>query len=244
MTVRSLGATVGLLALLSAAAEAETILDCTFDSKEVDQSIGEGGAAAGEPVSLGGVPATVRSQPFPTPCLEMTEDWGFGARAVRFEFLNGSEVQDSGVTFDFSLYFQDFNGFSVYVRERSFSAVSFLNLTFTSDGSILFQDLNDPENRVIGTYTTGEILPFVLTFTITWAGGGNFRAKVSVSIGGEAVIVDENLGIIPVGVGAVLFGLDHDEDSEGTFFLDGLRATTFGTPVLPTTWGSVKAGPR
>lgn len=214
-----------------------TILDCNFDAKTVDAPIGEGGAAAGEPVSRGEVPAFVRAQPFPTPSLELTEDWGFGARAVRFGFLQDAAVSSGTLRLSFQLYVPpERNNFAFYVRELNFSAVSFLNLRFSADGELFLQDLNDPGARFLTTYPTGTAIPFEITWDLD-------QRTYDVTISGTELLNDEPLGPIPTGIGGILLGPDHDEDSAGTIHLDDLKveASSVPQPVRGTTWSALKS---
>lgn len=237
-TLRLIALGALLLAPAAAAARgaATTILECNFDSKPIDQVIGTGGPSVGEPISLGELPATVRANPFPTPCLDMTEDWGFGSRHVRFEFLDGVAIATGVLDVSFDLQFAALNGFTAYLRERGSSAVSFLNITFSSDGFIMIGDLNSSGARPVGNYQAGVVLPVQLTFdlgALTW----------DMSVNGSPLVNDEPLGRIPEGIGAFLIGLDHDADSEGTFYMDNLKvtATEVPQPVEAESWGGVKA---
>jgi hypothetical protein len=243
---------LGLFLAFSVAAmsrtEAETILSCDFDSKEVDQLVGFGGASARAPASRGDVAATVRAEPFPTPCLEMTDDWGIGDRAVSFDLLNGVAYPGFGVgggeiECRFSLYFDNLDEYSVYVCGES-PDEKFLTLAFTSDGSIRARDLNDTEDVLIGSYDTEAILPFRIKFHAQYAGSGMLRAwSMDLFIADEAVIGTRSLGANRVpGIEAIYFALGDDTDSEGTFYLDDLMVTSLvRTPVARATWGGVKA---
>lgn len=228
--------TCGLVLPARATPGLRTILDCNFDGKAAGQVIGTGGPAVGEPISLNELPAVVRAAPFATPGLEMTEDWGFGARHLRFEFLNGAVVDEGTLNIAFRLYFQDLNNFTLYLREASFSAVSFLNLRFDADGVISLDDLDGPGNHAVGGYTTGVPIAFALNFDLN-------AHTYSFTADGVALVQDASIGLLPQGIGALLIGLDHDGDSAGTFFLDDLlvTATDVTEPVTPTTWGGVKA---
>lgn len=219
-----------------ALADETTILDCDFNDKPLDELIGLGGAAAGEPVDRGQIDARVRAQPFATPSLEMVEDWGFGARALRFAFLNDVAISAGMLRITCDLQFDDLNSFNIYVRESSSSAVSFLDLTFTSDGSVIVGDLNGFGTPFTGSYTTGTVIPLSLTYDLD-------ALTYDLAIGSNTPIVGESLGPIPQGIGSVVIGLGHDSDSTGTFHLDNLKvtATQIPDPVTPTTWSRIKS---
>lgn len=237
-TIRVAG--IGLVLMTAGVAEATpglvTILDCNFDDKTVDAPIGAGGAAVGEPVSLGEVPAIVRGAPLPTPCLELTEDWGFGARAVRFEFEDGVAISSGTLVVRFQLYFPaERNNFTIYVRESSFSAVPFLSLRFNVDGELYLEDLNDGGARFLANYATETPLDFEIRWDLD-------AQSYDFHLDGSPLLDGESLGPIPTGIGALLFGPDHDGDAAGTFFLDSLtvQATAVPDPVHRTSWGALK----
>jgi hypothetical protein len=228
-----------LVTPMVALAAETTILDCNFDDKVVGELIGTGGAALHEPVTRDGIPAIVRAQPFASPSLEISEDWGFGARAVRFEFLNDLAITAGMLRMTFDLQFDDLNSFNFYVREKSFSAVSFLDLNFTNDGSINASDLNGLSTSFLGSYTPGTVIPVTLAYNLD-------ALTYDLTIGTNTPIVGESLGPIPQGIGAILIGPGHDADSTGTFHLDNLKvtATQIPEPVTPSTWSRVKSFTR
>jgi len=228
-----------LAAPMVAMAAETTILDCNFNDKTVGELIGTGGAAVHEPIDRNQIPAIVRAQPFATPSLEMREDWGFGARALRFEFLDDLAISAGMLRITFDLQFDDLNSFNIYVREKSFSGVSFLDLNFTSDGSINASDLNGLSASFLGSYTTGTVIPVTLAYNLD-------ALTYDMTIGTNTPIVSESLGPIPQGIGAILIGPGHDADSTGTFHLDNLKitATQIPEPVEPTTWSRVKSSTR
>ena len=67
-----------ILLLASTAAHAGVILDCDFEDQPLDQLLGTGGAEAGQPVSLGGVNAYVRTDPGGDRAVEITDPINYG----------------------------------------------------------------------------------------------------------------------------------------------------------------------
>jgi hypothetical protein len=246
MTRRSCAAALAMLATLAvaslglaAAPGADTILHCDFDAEPLDELIGEGGASVGQPVFRGGVPARVRDAPLPTPSLELVDDWGLGARHVRFEFLGGVGVTSGMLEVSMNLYFQELNFYSVYLREPAAAAVAFLSLTFAGGGTIHCADLDSPGGPPIGTYAAGVLLPLVLTFDLD-------ARTYDLSLAGTLLRDDESLGPSTEGIGALHVGLDHDADSAGTMYVDDILVTATESPsaVASAGWGVVKAAWR
>jgi hypothetical protein len=67
-----------LLLPIVAAAEGDVYMTATFDDKAIDEPIGTGGPAVGEPSLLENLTAVVRDTPFATPCLEISGVTGYG----------------------------------------------------------------------------------------------------------------------------------------------------------------------
>lgn len=60
------------------AADGEIYMTATFDDKVIDEPIGTGGPAVGEPSSVTNMTAVVRATPFATPCLEFCNTATYG----------------------------------------------------------------------------------------------------------------------------------------------------------------------
>jgi hypothetical protein len=67
-----------LLLPIVATAEGDVYMTATFDDKAIDEPIGTGGPAVGEPSLLENLTAVVRATPFATPCLEISNVTGIG----------------------------------------------------------------------------------------------------------------------------------------------------------------------
>jgi hypothetical protein len=215
---------------------AQTILDCNFDDKPLNQIIGTGGAAANEPVSLGGVAATIRSTPLPTPSLQMIDDWGSGAKAVRFQFLDDVEITTGIVETKMSVVFDVLDRYAIYFREVGSSASSILTLEFEANGEIYYKDLDTSPSTMIGTYTARTKIPIRIRHDIDQ---NEWSLKVD-----EVVLVDgDSIGPMTTGIGSILIGLGHDVNSIGMMSLDDLMvsATDAPTAVDATSWGKVKS---
>ena len=244
-TIRTLSAAVLLSLAVSlpagaahAAAGVTTVLDCTFDAKPLDQIIGTGGAAAGEPIGLDGMPAMVRATPFATPSLAVVDSLDtFGAN-VRFEFLNDWEISQGVLDVSMTLYFQELDNYSVGLREQGSAAVAFLDVRFLSNGFVGYADL-DSAPAFIGTYTSGVPLPLRITVDLD-------ARTYDLSLGGVLLLDDQSLGASPRGIGSVYAGVLNDPASVGTYAVDDLIVTATELPnaIESPSFGELKAAWR
>lgn len=213
-----------------------TALECHFDGEPLDAEIGTGGAAVGEPWTLGGAPAIVRSAPFATPSLEIGDDSSTTSEQVRFRFLNDWEFTTGVVEISMVLYFHSLDGYVLYIRESLFSSTSFLNLRFDGGGGVGYGDLDSGGSTQIGTYTAGVALPLTITFDLD-------AGTYDVDLNGVLIRDNESMGTFTLGVGAILIGADFDADFNGLVSVDDIvvTATQTPSPVEATSWGDVKA---
>ncbi len=215
---------------------APTILDCNFDDKPLDQVIGTGGAAANEPVDLNNLAATVRSTPFPTPSLQMVDDWGSGAKHVRFQFLEDVEITTGIVETKMSVTFDVPDRYSVLFREVGTSTSVILNLDFEATGEIYYKDLDTSASTMIGTYTAGTEIPVRIRHDLD-------QNECTLRVDDVVLLDGESIGSMTRGIGSILIGLNHDANSLGTMSLDDLvvTATDAPTAVEATSWGRLKS---
>lgn len=147
-----LGATVLAMSGLQPAAAGSSsgeliLLDANFDDKPLDEPIGTGGAALGEPSTIGfNLSAIVRQDPVleENNQLEL-ESSGPTAQVVRFEFLGDREVLCGSVVISLELVLGSSNEFSqmtVAVREQGGAAESFATVIATNDGLLFVTDKN------------------------------------------------------------------------------------------------------
>jgi len=233
---------VGLLALLMvpAPAAADTIyLEANFDDKPLDVPIGTGGPSLGEPIENDpAITAIVRGTPMSSPCLEIQDNDDFSAGSVRFEFLGGVELETGEVGISAMLWFTELSpgyDFRILVREQGTSALSFANIDFISDGSVYAESANSPQS-LLGTYDINRVCSFGIIFDMD-------AGTYDIWLDGQLVLEGEAHGIVGRGVGAVLFGCNHDADLDGHFFVDDILVANYlpTTPSESAGWGQVKA---
>lgn len=242
-------AALWLLCATPSAAVPAVILFADFDDEPVDQPIGTGGAAAGQPTQVSpGIAAVVRSGPFPTPCLALA-DSSTGAGSARFEFFDATEVTDGTVTITASLRFRQLENFFVYVREAGSLATSHLNLTFYDDGSVWHRDIAG-NSISAGTYATGPALDLLIRFDIAPDGTGSYSGDFDIVLDGVPHATDHAF-TAPRGIGSVLFGILNDTDLDGSFAVDDVVVTVESSttsvdpsPWGPSSWGGIKASFR
>lgn len=211
------------------------LLDCDFDSEPLDTEIGTGGPALGQPISAQ-APSFVRGTPFATPSLEIGDDSPSGAQYTRFEFLNDASISTGMLTISMNVWLHTPGQyFNLNIRERQFSAQTFTNLRFNGSGGLQFSYEGSPGYASVGTFPFNAAMPVVLTYDLD-------AETVSISVDGTEVVTDSPFGGVPVGIGAILFGFDHDADSLGTISVDDLLVTSTNdpSPVAGSTWGRLK----
>lgn len=217
-------------------AAAETILECNFDSKTIDQPIGIGGPSVNEPVDLNEASAMVRATPLTTPCLEIVDDSN-SARSVRFEFLNDAEIVSGQLTVTMTLQMAELQNCAIALRENSSASQSFLDVYFFSSGVIRYSDLDTPlGSATIGTYAAGVSTTIQIQL--------DMDARVyDLQVGGSLLLDDEPLGTSARGIGSVLVGYLNDVDTIGTLSVDDVlvTATVIPTAVETESWGAIKS---
>lgn len=219
--------------LLSAAmapppAHAQAVLTADFQDQPVDQPIGLGGAAAGQPVSVATrLDAIVRDTPMPTRSLELGwNDASVSAAYARFHLLDGSEVVDGQVLIEFDLLPQTASIFLVNIRESSSSARDYGSLRLQGSGNLLIGD-GAGSVVVAGGWSVGAVLSPWFLYDLdarTWSFG----------VGADTVFVDRPVGP-PVdgrGIGAVNFGLDFNTPADTRLSIDNLRVTRIPADAL------------
>lgn len=218
----------------------ETILQANFDGEPLDVPIGTGGALNGQPVAVGGaISAIVRGWPLSTPSLKIDDDDLLDPGFVRFLFVDTDSVVATGTAvISATLWFQNFEEYGIRVRERrTANSKRFLDLVLGSTGFVRYKDTDTTTLQDIGTYSLYTPLPLVITFDMD-------AATYSVELDGVMLLSNEPHGALPPyqGVGAILFGMEADDDPHGEFNLDDLVVTKEEpTAVESTSWAEAKA---
>ncbi len=222
-----------LVSLLAAApAAADIILDVDFEGQPLDQVIGTGGAAAGQPYDIYNCTPIVRDGPMGSYCLEIEDIADFGTGNVLFAFLDDAEIVTGTVEIVCDLWFDYLELYHFYVREQGSSGQEFLTAYFLDGGAVAFHDQSGFAGSA--TYEVGRSIRLRVLYDID---AGTYDLWWD----GTRVITDRAHGIVGRGVGSIIVGTDHDEDLDGLFYIDDLRVETdVSTPTTATDWGSLK----
>jgi hypothetical protein len=233
-SITSCSTMILLLLSVSVPGGAAVLLDADFEGQTVDQPVGLGGAAAGEPVDVYNCVATVRNAPFPSTCLEIDDETDFGTGYVIFGLLDDTEVVSGTVAIDLDFWFAEINGYVFGVREYDTSMFSFNTIYINVIGQVRFNDANG-YTGVFGTYEPGRAIHMRIihdldagTYDLWWDG--------------EKLLDDRAHGITERGIGTVMMGTDHDLDLDGLMYIDNLKVETeVSTAHETAAWGDVKA---
>jgi len=124
------------LIISTSAVMADTILLANFNNKPLNQPIGTGGAAAGEPTTVAPViDAIVRASPGGGRMLEMFMEQLPSTQAVRFQFLENQEVQSGELLIKARIRLaaeDEFSNIGILLREANGSSQSFMNMNLFS----------------------------------------------------------------------------------------------------------------
>ena len=199
-------------------------LDADFEGKPVNQPIGTGGAAVGEPVEIvQSTDAIVRDTPMPSRCLEMSDIDEYFAGGAAFEFLDSAEYTTGLVKIEMDLWFEELEDYFVYVREQGTAAQTFANIRFSGGGIVVAEDADTTPGQVVGTYEADRVVPIVIQFDLD-------KGVWHLTLDGMRVLADEPHGVTERGVGQVIIGVSHDEDLDGKVNLDNLLVTWNDSP--------------
>ena len=140
------------------------LLDANFNDQALDEQIGTGGAAAGQPLSLdAALIAEVRNGLFPTPALALEQTTNLTASSALFELLDFREITQGELRISVRVLPPAVNdSFSVSFRERGSSAERFGGLNFLANGDIQTSDQNGL--LVFATYSPGVEQQFEYRF--------------------------------------------------------------------------------
>ncbi|MFP4209469.1 MAG: hypothetical protein ACLFSC_12565 [Wenzhouxiangella sp.] len=200
-----------LLPAVGPAFAPETILLADFNNKPLDQPIGTGGAAAGEPVQLSTLIETrVRAAPAGGRELELSKEPSFGTANIRFEFLELEEVTTGQMRFSVALRLGTADQFSrvgLLLRERPGAAQAFLNLNLFSDGDAQISRSGFPVERFENALALSALNLVEILFDLD-------DKTFSLCLNGEVLALALDAGIETTrGIGSVLISLPAEGDT-------------------------------
>ncbi|MEZ5064065.1 MAG: hypothetical protein R3B81_04980 [bacterium] len=240
-------AAAGHLAAAVASATPQTVLSCSFNDKPIDQPIGTGGAEVGEPDFVSaGFPAVVRLGPFPSPCLELSDNIptiGY----VRFGFLGDLEATTGTATVTAVMRFQQRDSFLLAV-EGGDPAIYVAQLSFLDTGDLFYRSAGGLP-MLVGTYSAGTEYEFVVHLDVRPDPAGGTTGTCSVLVNGVPLVTDEPFAAT-TGISSVRVACSADANTTGKICMDNLAVDVDEgvTSIDPAgdsgSWGRIKASWR
>jgi len=195
-----------------------SLFDDNFNNEPLDQPIGAGGPELGEPVDVYfGLSAIIRGAPRPTPALELAQTLLGLSRTVRFEFLGGEEVTHGDLNFRLTLYAQQLDFYTVYVREPGSSAQPFLTMTLEPSGNIAVSDKSG-SSGFVGTYTAATDHVFVVKYHMDL---GTYDLEMD----SLPLLTGRAHGVTGHGIGALLVGVSDTTLLTSRLYVDRIHVT-------------------
>lgn len=204
---------------------APVLLEADFEDEPVDQVIGLGGAALGQPISFSGTTPVVRAGILPSKALEIPDESQLTTNSVTFEFLDDAEIDDQPVSVSAWLQTDAASRYTMGFREHGTNAQTILDVFINPDGYVDVRDGDGFLERV-GAVLPG--VPFRLeaalemggrTYSL-WVDGE--RARHRAPLGGDGTR----------GVGRLFFNANFDNDFAGRLLVDDIRVHAWNP--LPT----------
>lgn len=206
-------------ALAMAGGSSEVLLDAHFDDKPVNQPIGTGGAAAGEPVwHHSQLQAIVRQDPADPAnrLLELSGTALLASAIANFHFIDAVEVNHGQLLVSVELTFPtaDFSRAALLLREQGGGAANFTSLYFTP-GTMAFQD--GAGTAAPGRpFTLGEPLRIDILHDLD-------TGRYDVLVDGVAHVQNRLHGVTGRGIGTVRLGvMPYGEHRDALFLADNL----------------------
>lgn len=201
------------------------LLDANFDDKPLDEQIGTGGAALGEPIAIGfDLSAIVRQDPVmgENNQLELESFSPSSARFVRFEFLEERELLCGSIVISLELVLgssKEFSQMIVAIREQGSSAESFATVTATNGGILFVTDKNGEALSNSDDITLNATNSMIFAYDMN---AGTYSLWVN------EVLQLENRehGVSGRGIGTVLIGHSSAPSPQKVGRMDSLLVTT------------------
>jgi len=196
--------------------DARLLLEAEFNDQPLDQQIGTGGAAQGEPVSLAlNLSAIVRAGPRPTPSLELSHASTGVARSALIAFLDNEEMNHGDLIIKLTVRAAQLDYFSVGLRETGTPIQVFLALIFTAQGNISVNDANGFAGN-LASYSANVDHRLRLEYHMD-------RGTYDIELDGVLILSERSHGITERGIGALLVGTDSQTDAGSLFYVDNIR---------------------
>lgn len=216
------------VALWAGAAPAQQLelLRAQFDDKPVDQPIGLGGAAVGEPFLVPeGLSAIVRAEGGSNRWLEISADTLVSAAAVQFGLLGDAGVQIGTVQMDVTLTMPTFGVCSIAIREPRWSVHNFSTVSFQDSGDVTAHDAAGSFALAAYSYVPGVPQHVRLTFDMD-------AGSYDIALNGSLLVTGRAHGITGAGVGQIQITVPYAAPPQ-LYFIDDIVVTwMFPDPVF------------
>lgn len=214
-----LSAAVGLLALPQGSIAFplnQAILEADFDDRVPGDPIGTGGAAAGEPLTLGSLSTLVLDLGGGDLALRVDNDLSStSARRLRWGFLDDQEVTEGTLVIRFTMRPSALDRYSLLIREALGSSRNFMSMSFSETGVISISDAAGVALVASGAYSAQTEHAVELRFDMD-------LGTYEFALDGSTLLEERSHGIGDRGIGSVLIG--YQANSAGSdFVLDDLR---------------------
>ncbi len=216
------------------------LLNADFEGKPVDQPIGTGGPAVGEPVSVNpNVVATIRNSPMPTTCLEVADNDDYSAGWVEFEFMETDEVAFAAMTVSANLWFTEEGMGDHYtfciVGETSLGPHTHASVFFINGNRVHISDTVGYDTD-IGSYSVNRSIPLLIELDL---------ATSTYDLWLDNVLILDNRphAFSELGINELHVACGHDPDLTGAIYVDDLMVVATLPPVATDSaaWSLVKA---
>lgn len=200
------------------------VLDADFDVRMPGDALGQGGAAAGEPVDLSSLDGLIVEDTPGDNFLRVSNNSGnSNGRSLRWQLLNSAEITSGMVTISFTFTPSALERYSLGVRESGGSSRLFLALTFTSGGTFSGTDAAGVITLTNDTFAADVEMAVIMKF--------DMDARTSeMTVNGLPVFSGRSHGITDRGVGRILTGY-ASSNTGNPFDLDDF--TVNGSLPLP-----------
>lgn len=225
-----------LLACVAGTAAADqTYLSFTFDDKTIDQPIGTGGSALGEPSYINpNAEAIVRATPFGTPCLEI-HNTNPDEYAFVYFVRDAGGVSSGIVAIIMDLwFFGSGEGWPPYCEVYSYGYQTLVGFYAMDDGKLHIQTGSGMTDGP--TIPIGRPFPVLIILNMD-------TDTVSVWMDETEWVSDEPLRMTGVDFGRIKLALTSGCVTENRFSVDQIRVIDWipDVPVVETTWGRVRS---
>lgn len=196
----------------------QVLLRADFQDQPVDQPIGVGGAALGQPTTVSPLlDAIVRDAPMASRALEIT--WAAPpttASAVTFGLLDDEEVAEGRLTIEMTWLPHVDSRYLIAIREAGGAAYQFGGLRLTDTGILQLSDATG--NAVVASdIVSGQAMHLRWDYDLD-AGSYDFH------LDGELMLADRAHGVTApdAGIGSVRVGLDWNTPLDSALSIDDL----------------------